>query len=246
MHTGTVQNAITMDEARPDAAERLRLARKTRGFKTAKDAATFFGWAYITYSQHESGERGIGRQSAKYAAALRVSEAWLLTGEGAPPVDDANDPLPPHQRTTGQQIVAVPAREVVDTTKRLSVYSGAQGGSGRLIISSEIVDRVEMPTKLRDVQGAYGLMIDGESMQPEYWPGDVAWVNPNLRPARGRNHIFYHTPPDGQEAEAIVKRLNDWNDREWHLEQWNPAKQFSEFRKEWPIAHRVVGKYDAD
>ena len=99
---------------------------------------------------------------------------------------------------------------------------------------------------LRDVQGAYGLMIDGESMVPEYWPGDVAWINPHLRPARGKNHIFYHTPPDGREAEAIVKRLNDWNDREWHLEQWNPHRQFNEFRREWPIAHRVVGKYDAD
>lgn len=246
MHIGTVQNATTMDEVLPAAAERLRLARKTRGFKTAKDAATFFGWPYITYSQHESGERGIGRQSAKYAIAYRVSEAWLLTGEGTPPVDDAGDPLPPHERTVGQPIRAIPAHEVVDRTKKLDVYAGAQGGSGRLIIGTDIVDRVEMPTKLRDVYGAYGIMIDGESMQPEYWPGDVAWVNPNLRPARGRNHIFYHTPPDGQEAEAIIKRLNDWNDREWHLEQWNPAKQFSEFRKEWPIAHRVVGKYDAD
>ncbi|MBN9364507.1 MULTISPECIES: S24 family peptidase [unclassified Devosia] len=235
-----------IEETRPEAAERLKLARITRGFRTAKEAATFFGWAYITYAQHESGERGLGRQSAKYAAAFRVSEAWLLTGEGAPPVDDANDPLPPHERASGQPILAVPAREVVDPTRKLNVYSGAQGGGGRLIIGSDIVDRVEMPTRLRDVQGAYGLMIDGESMVPEYWPGDVAWINPHLRPARGKNHIFYHTPPDGREAEAIVKRLNDWNDREWHLEQWNPHRQFSEFRREWPIAHRVVGKYDAD
>lgn len=234
-----------IEETRPDAAERLRLARITRGFKTAKDAATFFGWAYITYSQHESGERGIGRQSAKYAAAFRVSEAWLLTGEGVPPVDDSNDPLPPHERTIGQRIITVPANQVVDTTRKLNVYAGAQGGNGRLIIGTDIVDRVEMPAALRDVHGAYAIMIDGESMEPEYWSGDVAWVNPNLRPARGKNHIFYHTPPHGQEAEAIIKRLNDWNDREWHLEQWNPRKQFTEFRREWPYCHRVVGKYDA-
>lgn len=56
---------------------------------------------------------------------------------------------------------------------------------------------------------------------------------------------LYHTPPHGQEAEAIIKRLNGWNDREWDLEQWNPHRQFKEFRTEWPVCHRVVGKYEA-
>lgn len=231
---------------KPDAAQRLAHARKTRGFKSAKDAATFFGWPYVTYSQHESGERGIGRQSAKYATAYRVSEGWLLTGEGVGPVDDGNDPLPPHDRTKGQPVLYVPREEIVTSGgPKLPVFSGAQGGSGRLIVGTDIVDKVEMPAILRDVQGAYGILIDGESMIPEYWPSDIAWVHPHLRPARGKNHIFYHTPPDGGEAEAIIKRLNDWSDREWHLEQWNPHSQFSEYRKEWPIAHRVVGKYDA-
>ncbi len=244
-HTGTVQNAGTMDD-RPAPAQRLELARIVRGFKTAKDAATFFGWAYVTYAQHESGERGIGRQSAKYAAAFRVSEGWLLTGEGEVPVNDAGDPLPPHERTRGQRILAVPATELIAPTRsKLDVYSGAAAGNGKLIIGSDIVDRVEMPAALADVKGAYGIMVDGDSMEPEYWPGDVAWVNPNLRPARGKNHIFYHTPPLGDDAEAIIKRLVGWNDREWDLQQWNPAKEFKEFRQEWPICHRVVGKYDA-
>ena len=64
-------------------------------------------------------------------------------------------------------------------------------------------------------------------------------------PARGKNHIFYHTPPLGEDAEAIIKRLNGWNDRDWDLQQWNPRREFTESRKLWPICHRVVGKYDA-
>lgn len=246
MHTGTVQNADMAETlSRPPAAQRLEYARVIRGFKDAKAAATFFGWPYATYIQHERGERGIGRQSEKYAKAFRVSEAWLLTGEGEPPVDDSGEPLPQHERTRGQAVIHVPREEIVAPGRKLEVYSGAQGGNGKLIIGSDIIDRVEMPAVLKDVQGAYGILIDGESMVPEYWPGDIAWVHPHLRPARGRNVILYHTPPEGEEAEAIIKRLNDWNDREWHLEQWNPHKQFSEYRKEWPICHRVVGKYDA-
>lgn len=70
---------------RPDAARRLVEAREGRGFKTPKEAAKYFGWSYETYIQHEQGTRGITRAAKKYAKAFRVSEAWLLTGEGATP-----------------------------------------------------------------------------------------------------------------------------------------------------------------
>lgn len=76
------------DDSRPDFAKRLEQARIDRGFATPKDAARFFGWTYETYIQHEQGIRGISRASGKYAKAFRVSEAWLLTGEG-----DLNEPL---------------------------------------------------------------------------------------------------------------------------------------------------------
>lgn len=72
---------MTFDD-RPDFAKRLEKARIERGFRTAKDAARFFHWTYETYIQHEQGIRGISRAAAKYAKAFRVSEGWLLTGEG--------------------------------------------------------------------------------------------------------------------------------------------------------------------
>lgn len=67
---------------RPEPAIRLQKAREERGFNTAQDAVNFFGWNYDTYIQHENGTRGITRAAKKYAVAFRVSEAWLLTGEG--------------------------------------------------------------------------------------------------------------------------------------------------------------------
>jgi repressor LexA len=67
---------------RPAASIRLQQARENRGFKTAKDASAYFGWNYDTYAQHENGTRGIARAAGKYAKAFRVSEGWLLTGEG--------------------------------------------------------------------------------------------------------------------------------------------------------------------
>lgn len=77
-------NSMMFDD-RPAPAIRLEEARKERGFQTAKDAAAYFGWSYPTYAQHEQGKRGIGRKAKQYAKAFRVSEAWLLTGEGDKP-----------------------------------------------------------------------------------------------------------------------------------------------------------------
>lgn len=80
-----------MFDDRPEAAKRLESARIARGFKTPKDASRFFGWTYETYIQHEQGHRGISRAAAKYAKAFRVSEGWLLTGEGTPPKGQPED-----------------------------------------------------------------------------------------------------------------------------------------------------------
>nr|WP_246231241.1 helix-turn-helix transcriptional regulator [Rhizobium oryzihabitans] len=70
---------------RPDAAKRLEQARIARKFETAKDAAIYFGWSPDSYTQHENGTRGIVRAADKYAKAFRVSQGWLLTGEGDGP-----------------------------------------------------------------------------------------------------------------------------------------------------------------
>ncbi len=75
-------HTMTYDD-RPDAAIRLQQAREARGFKAAVDATKFFGWSYDTYIQHENGTRGLVRAAAKYAKAFRVSEGWLLTGDGS-------------------------------------------------------------------------------------------------------------------------------------------------------------------
>ncbi|WP_370931916.1 XRE family transcriptional regulator [Bartonella sp. DGB1] len=82
-----------MSEKKPEQAERLTKARIARGFKNARAAALFFGWAYHTYIQHEQGLRGLSRSAKRYAKAFRVSEGWLLTGEGTEP-KMSNAPIP--------------------------------------------------------------------------------------------------------------------------------------------------------
>jgi phage repressor protein C with HTH and peptisase S24 domain len=68
-----------------EQAKRLRTAREMRGFKSAKEAAERHNFVYATYSQHERGQSAITRAAKDYARAFKVSEAWLLTGEGYAP-----------------------------------------------------------------------------------------------------------------------------------------------------------------
>lgn len=82
-----MQIASMSFDDRPDPAKRLEQARLGAGFTSAREAAIRFGWKYETYVQHENGTRGITRSVGRYAKAYRVSEAWLLTGEGGAPTD---------------------------------------------------------------------------------------------------------------------------------------------------------------
>jgi transcriptional regulator with XRE-family HTH domain len=221
---------------------RLRYARNAKGL-TQQQVADELGINRVNVSTWESdGTRPETVRIPDIVRVLSISESWLFSGQG-----DAPEKLdrPKSARSRSAPVVeVVPGAQLLGTGK-MPLYTGAMGGDGHVIVTFEAIDYVKRPAELENVKGGYGLLIVGESMIPAFWPGDMALINPHLPPARMRNVILYHTPPHGGEVEAIVKQLESWNEREWNLKQYNPLKEFSEFRQEWPICHRVVGKYDA-
>lgn len=219
---------------------RLRYARTAKGL-SQQQVADELGINRVNISTWESDStRPDISRLPDVATAYGVTEAWLLTGQGQPPQKSERLKKP---RTT-KVVDLVPGEQLLGTG-RMPLYTGAMGGDGHVIITFDAIDYVKRPAELENVKGGYGLLIVGESMIPAFWPGDMALVNPHLPPARMKNVILYHTPPHGGDVEAIVKQLNSWNEREWHLQQYNPLNEFTEFRHEWPVCHRVVGKYDA-
>jgi phage repressor protein C with HTH and peptisase S24 domain len=120
------------------------------------------------------------------------------------------------------------------------------GGDGHMIVNFDPIDHVKRPAVLQNVKGGYGILVKGDSMVPAYREGDTALVNPHLPPSRDTDVVLYHTPPKERGEElAIIKRLTGMNDKQWKLEQYRPALEFSESRIDWPVCHRVVGKYNA-
>lgn len=138
--------------------------------------------------------------------------------------------------------VIIPGSELVGI-KDLPVYAAAMGGQGHEIVTFDPIDWVKRPVVLERVKGAYGILVVSTSMWPMYRPNDIALINPHLAPTADTEVVLYHTPPNG-ESEAMIKTLVGSSSREWKLRQYNPMQDFEADRVDWPICHRVVGKYD--
>lgn len=154
---------------RPEPAKRLEEARIARGFNDAKKAATYFGWKYDTYAQHENGTRGIVRAARQYAKAYRVSEGWLLTGEGQGP---------------GQSL-QVPA--TVSDVPRISWVS-----AGELRDQDGVTDFSDYPTEpaIDLPEGEWiCLEVEGNSMNKISPPESIIFVN--LRDKRLVSNALY-------------------------------------------------------
>lgn len=75
------------------AAERLRLARQTRGYSTASEAARALGLAASSYNHYENGNLEYNRHAARFARFFGVEVEWLLTGRGLMNTRDINQAL---------------------------------------------------------------------------------------------------------------------------------------------------------
>jgi transcriptional regulator with XRE-family HTH domain len=133
----------------------------------------------------------------------------------------------------------------IGSGRDFAVYASAEGGPGEIIRSTDPIDFIPRPAPVAHVREAYGLVITGESMVPEYKPGETALVNPVLPVMSGEVHIFYSELQG--EARATIKHLRRATATEWLVTQHNPPKNkpkdFSLSRKEWHTAHRVFGKH---
>lgn len=131
--------------------------------------------------------------------------------------------------------------------KDFRIYSAAEGGPGEIIRSAEPVDWWPRPIEVQQVRGAYGMYIVGTSMAPEFEPGHVAVINPNLPHIGGKSYIFY-AEENGGVVRATVKRLRYETGDGWHVTQHNPPDgqkpNFVLKKTPWALAHRIVGRQD--
>jgi len=211
--------------------ENVRRLREAAGM-SQDDLATAAKTTQSTIDRIERDEVSNSRFLPRIAGALRVDLSALdesyAAGTAPPPAS-----LPPVADGYGP--------------KDFRIFSAAEGGPGEIIRSVEPVDWWPRPIEVQQVKGAYGMYIVGESMVPEFRPGHVAVINPNLPHVGDKPYIFYAETESGV-VRATVKLLRRQTGDHWHVTQHNPPDgqkhDFTLSKKLWREAHRIVGRQD--
>lgn len=206
--------------------EIIREAREKRKW-SQKELADRTGVSQVAIMKIESGSTAQSKFLPKIAQVLGVDLADLDPALKSVTVPTVERPIARGERPD------------------FRVYASAEGGAGEIIRSTDPVDFVPRPTHLLHVRDAYGLLVTGTSMEPEYNPGEMAIVEPSLPTVPGEVYIFY-AERDG-EARATIKKLRRAAADRWLVTQHNPPdganKDFTLSRKDWAVVHRVTGKF---
>ena len=137
----------------------------------------------------------------------------------------------------------VPSRPAGE--RRLPVLGRAVGGdSGLYEFNGAVIDYAPCPPWLADVDGAYGVYVDGESMVPRYRPGELVYVHPNRPPRKGDDVVVQIDGGDGEGAppRGFIKTYVGYMGDKLMLEQYNPAGPVEFVRGEVVSVHTIVGR----
>lgn len=217
MHIENAHIAVMNQDDRPSPAKRLEEARIARGFKTAKAACDYFGWNYVSYSQHESGQRGLSRIADRYAAGYRVGEGWLLTGEGKGPDGEASGGL----TMTTAPIGAVAVTGKVAANNWISV--------DEMDFSYDDIEYVPSVTGY-PVSMQFAVKVDGNCLNKKADHGDILVclniIKANVEAEPEDLVIVERSRYDGQMIERTAKRIRQTaNGYELWPESNDPAHQ---------------------
>jgi phage repressor protein C with HTH and peptisase S24 domain len=130
-----------------------------------------------------------------------------------------------------------PASAYAAGTRDLPVMGAVMGGGeGFYFNEGEPKEFVARPVNLGGASNAFALYVDGESMEPRYFAGEILYVNPN-RPIT-RNCFVAVELADGR---GMIKQFQKRNDDTIVLNQLNPEKEIRLAAKDVKRMYRIVG-----
>ncbi|RED52132.1 XRE family transcriptional regulator [Aestuariispira insulae] len=159
----------------------------------------------------------------KLAHVLDCTFEWLVSGAGPSPAAPAGHPASSEiiaARPAGGS--AFPPRH--EMPLNVPVFGTAAGslGEGAFSLEMTAVDYVRRPPGIANAADVYAVYIEGDSMEPRFYPGELVYVNPH-RPARPGDFVVIQMQ-NGLHAEiqSYCKKLIRKSDETLYLEQFNP------------------------
>jgi SOS-response transcriptional repressor LexA len=219
-----------------EAARRLKALRERSGL-SMRAVAESLNWALTRYQHYEDRyrRRFLPVELVRHLADLFAPHgidpravlelAGIEAGPGAPVGS-----ISPQPRLSDVAIPSSPTRD-------LPVIGAVKGGSeGFYFNEGEPKEFVIRPASLAGASNAFALYVDGDSMEPRYFAGEILYVNPN-RPLT-RNCFVAVEMADGR---GMIKQFLRRSDDQIVLHQFNPAKDIRIPTRDVKRIYRIIG-----
>jgi phage repressor protein C with HTH and peptisase S24 domain len=186
----------------------------------------------VNVSQWESGTtRPDVERLPAISKVLGVTVEWLLS-------DNLNHDIGKFVAQTGPRFT--------QGGRDFPVLGTAEAGDGTFTVDTgNPIDFVNRPIGLANRKDAYGIYVQGVSMQPMYDPGDLVYVDPRRPPPAGRDCIIQLRQSEpGGEMRFMLKRLVKRNGRKWTFKQYNPEKEIELTDEEILAVHLILKNHE--
>lgn len=226
-------------------ARQLKLLRE-RANLSMREVSEHLGWALTRYQHYEDRYR---RQFLPLDFIRTIMP--IFVAKGIQPSDmlalaGLSENEMPGRGSSGAEVqglaAASPSGPSTTGAKRdLPVIGAVKGGSeGFYFNDGDAKEYVVRPGGLEGVANGFALYVDGDSMEPRYFAGEILYVNPN-RPVT-KNCFVAVELGDGQ---GLIKQFLRRSDDHIVLRQFNPAKDLRIAAKDVKRIYRIVGAGEA-
>jgi transcriptional regulator with XRE-family HTH domain len=214
-------------------AARITQARRKLGLKQV-ELARLLDIHPVNISQWEKGRTQPDRDRLPAVAkALETSVDWLMSGDLG---------LEPNALMTEDKPTFVP------DSRDFPVLGTAECGDGTFaLLGGDPIDHVNRPSGLAFRRDAYGVYVQGQSMQPAHDPGDLVYVDPRRPPMVGRDCIIQlkQKTEDGA-MRCMLKRLVKRTAHKWIFQQFNPVLEITIDNKDIHAVHLVLKAHETN
>ena len=215
-----------------DAARSLKALRERTGL-AMREVAEALGWTLTRYQHYEDRYKrnhlplDFVRRLLPLFEPRGIAGAELLALAG---LSDAEIPGSLRSRRTAGPVLPPAGRD-------LPVLGAVKGGSeGFYFNEGDAKEYLIRPPALAGVANAFALYVEGDSMEPRYFAGELLYVNPN-RPIT-RNCFVAVELADGQ---GLIKQFLRRSDEQIVLRQFNPAKDIRIAVRDLKRIYRITG-----
>lgn len=168
----------------------------------------------------------------KIAEAMGTTTAWLqgidMTANGL--------------MGTASAGIATPLPSPQSMPNDVPVMGTAAGShvKGAFQLMPGPVDYVRRPPALAMVKGLYSLFVEGTSMEPQFFPGDLIYINPHKPPRFGDAVVIQcHNHQDG-EHEGTIGIYTKRNERFVTIAKHNPKAEIDIARETIISIHKIL------